>query len=64
MWRENVRLTGISFSEKASVTSKKLKEAHRRVMVINHPDRGGSPYVASKINEAKDVIEKSGAVRN
>lgn len=51
-------------SEKASVTSKKLKDAHRKIMVINHPDRGGSPYIASKVNEAKDVLEKSGAVRN
>lgn len=45
------------------MTSKKLKEAHRKIMIINHPDRGGSPFVASKINEAKDVLEKSGAVR-
>ncbi|KAI8808117.1 DnaJ domain-containing protein [Cladochytrium replicatum] len=36
----------------------KIKEAHRRIMLLNHPDRGGSPYVASKINEAKDMMEK------
>jgi hypothetical protein len=29
----------------------KIKEAHKRIMLINHPDRGGSPYIASKINE-------------
>ncbi|KAK9283609.1 hypothetical protein L1049_011859 [Liquidambar formosana] len=34
----------------------KVKEAHRRVMVANHPDAGGSHYLASKINEAKDVM--------
>jgi DnaJ family protein C protein 19 len=42
----------------------KIKEAHRRVMVANHPDAGGSHYVASKINEAKDILMgkgKSGA---
>lgn len=41
-----------------TVSSTKLKESHKRIMLLNHPDRGGSPYLAAKINEAKDLLEK------
>eukprot|EP01018_Ginkgo_biloba_P015893 Gb_33092 [translate_table: standard] len=45
-----------SHLSRESATPDKVKEAHRRVMIANHPDAGGSDFLASKVNEAKDVM--------
>ncbi|XP_076120300.1 dnaJ homolog subfamily C member 15 [Alosa pseudoharengus] len=51
--REASLILGIS----PTSTKAKLRESHRRIMVLNHPDKGGSPYLAAKVNEAKDLLE-------
>jgi DnaJ family protein C protein 19 len=53
--REASLILGIS----PSSNERRVKEAHKRIMLLNHPDRGGSPYLAAKINEAKDLMDSS-----
>merc|ERR1712012_376001 len=51
---EAFRVLGLSSSSPLKV----VNAQHKKIMLLNHPDRGGSPYLAAKINEAKDVITK------
>ncbi|CAB4062054.1 DNAJC19 [Lepeophtheirus salmonis] len=52
--REAALILGVS----PSAPPKKIKDSHKKIMLLNHPDKGGSPYLAAKINEAKDFLDK------
>ncbi len=52
--KEAREVLGIS----VNATQKEIKSAYQHLMKKNHPDTGGSKYLAAKLNEAKDVLLK------
>lgn len=52
--REAALILGVRESSSAT----RIKNAHRKILILNHPDTGGSTYIASKLNEAKELLLK------
>ena len=53
--REAALILGV----RESSTEDKILAAHRKMMISNHPDTGGSTYLATKVNEAKEMLIKN-----
>ena len=48
--REAAQILGV----RESAAEERVKDAHRKLMIANHPDSGGSGYIASKVVELTD----------
>lgn len=56
---EALLILNITPAEISNLNGVLLKQKHRKAVLQNHPDKGGSPYLTAKINEARDVISNS-----
>ncbi|UJR37203.1 hypothetical protein I4U23_029911 [Adineta vaga] len=52
------REAGLILGVNPTTSKTRLRDAYKRLIILNHPDRGGSPYIAAKINEAKEIFER------
>ena len=53
-YQDALALFGLS--AEAATDKQQIIQRHRQLMQKNHPDHGGSDYLASKINEAKAIL--------
>jgi DnaJ homolog subfamily C member 19 len=52
------REAGLILGVRESTEIDNIMKAHRKLMFLNHPDNGGSTHLATKINEAKEMLLK------
>lgn len=41
-----------------NASKEEIKRAHKRLMLQHHPDKGGDPKLAARINQARDTLLK------
>jgi len=54
----NRREAALILGVKQNATKEEIRGRHRKLMISNHPDNGGSQLIATKINEAKELMFK------
>ena len=50
------REAGLILGIRETAEADNIMKAHRKLMFLNHPDNGGSTHIATKINEAKEML--------
>lgn len=55
--REAMEILGLKGDiHSGEISAQMINDAHRRLIQKMHPDRGGSDYLAAKINQARDIL--------
>ena len=52
--REAALILGV----RESAEPARIRDRHRKLLMQNHPDQGGSTFIAGKLNEAKELLTK------
>lgn len=62
--QEALLVLGIEGDDIVTADKKLVRDRYRKLMVLNHPDKNGSQYISQRINQAKDVLDKSYMFKN